>query len=586
MPANIDELFKNFPQSDYWKLLIDVDNWGAGPLAFDRDSSKGYLKSISRSFYLNLETINEPVTMDLIQALHRVAYHQQGNNTIQGRLVDESTAGIGLENMSKEGLAELISHARKNKLGFKLAFSRIQPQTMNASQLAKFGITPKVDDDGYIDFHSDQSPEEIAEFILNFTKSTNQYIYLTRQSNPIDVRHYLESSIQEYNKNINSANDQTAKLTAIVKLVKDLHQYHPFGDGNGRTFIFMLLNKLLMMNNMPPTILSRPGMVSGFSTNELVNEVVIGQDRFKQLCTLSAPNDTPISQEVLKNTAFSETELQYAMATINLTKYFNELETNEKRGEFITQNQDALSSMIETCFNKDTVNQFLEHAKLTNNDYVKLLETSFNINNPVLHQCMIEHLSKHDAAHCETLRTSRYYGDIILKFDSESGSNILKSLGLISAECLSRLTDLNSSPKINLLSMISNQNDISYAKLLIKSLSDDDLKSFLRFDFGNINGAQLISLYFDNNTLADLFKSFNTKSKAEFTDALTAKIDNKDEYTLTKIKENPDFIKSTTELLKTTNTKYPGIFDHPARDDKGVVSHSKKPDEPTTTYKI
>lgn len=71
------------------------------------------------------------------------------------------------------------------------------------------------------------------------------------------------------------------KITAIVELVQELEQRHPFSDGNCRTNN-MFLNYLLLRENIYPTIIPDPNMLDAYSVPELVAAVIDGQRYFQR----------------------------------------------------------------------------------------------------------------------------------------------------------------------------------------------------------------------------------------------------------------------------------------------------------------
>lgn len=96
----------------------------------------------------------------------------------------------------------------------------------------------------------------------------------------ITLRDCLKFHIANYNKAIREAGDNCIqKLQAICKFLATLERVHPFNDGNCRT-VYLLLQKLLTDNRFPLTILDNPNTFDGFSVNELVEDVILGMDKF------------------------------------------------------------------------------------------------------------------------------------------------------------------------------------------------------------------------------------------------------------------------------------------------------------------
>jgi prophage maintenance system killer protein len=80
--------------------------------------------------------------------------------------------------------------------------------------------------------------------------------------------------INTYLKNIeNHGKDQEKILEEIIKLIRCLHQDHYFHDGNGRTFVFLLKNYLLLQNGFGLGLTSFPAHFTGYSIQELKTEI-------------------------------------------------------------------------------------------------------------------------------------------------------------------------------------------------------------------------------------------------------------------------------------------------------------------------
>lgn len=98
--------------------------------------------------------------------------------------------------------------------------------------------------------------------------------------------------IRQYYETMDTAKTDDEKLFAIARLIRTLEISHSFVDYNQRTYVFLLLNKLLMQNGFLPVILDDPFVFDGFKTaNELVDEVKKG---FANFIEAVHPDKTPI----------------------------------------------------------------------------------------------------------------------------------------------------------------------------------------------------------------------------------------------------------------------------------------------------
>lgn len=92
----------------------------------------------------------------------------------------------------------------------------------------------------------------------------------------------LDEQVNIYNRRIKECNDDKSKIETIIKLVRMFIIIHPLTDSNCRTG-YVLLNHLLAQNNIDGCILKSPDRLLGFSTAELYQEVLEGQERLRQL---------------------------------------------------------------------------------------------------------------------------------------------------------------------------------------------------------------------------------------------------------------------------------------------------------------
>lgn len=78
--------------------------------------------------------------------------------------------------------------------------------------------------------------------------------------------------------------EHTKTLNGIVsaagELLRALEVAHIFPDGNTRTNAFLLLNKILIENNLPPVILEEPNMFGYLTVKELAQQIRLGMMNF------------------------------------------------------------------------------------------------------------------------------------------------------------------------------------------------------------------------------------------------------------------------------------------------------------------
>lgn len=256
-----------------WKLFIDVEQWDKNdPLVFDKDQSAGYFRNASLGLLCLIQaTEMSGDDLDFIIALRNLVFHDKSSRG----LTDEVSSGISKESVTESGLRELLKKLSTEKW-LHLASSYTEAYSMP------------------ILLHGNKNEATIkkdVDYILQEVEKEIQYIGLLRQTTiPEVVEHCVEYS-KQYRAAIAAAKNTAEKITSIVTYIQNMHQYHPFADGNGRTFVFFLLNKLLMDNEFSPSIVNNPGNFTAWSVQELVDEIKEGQIRFESLCDADEAED-------------------------------------------------------------------------------------------------------------------------------------------------------------------------------------------------------------------------------------------------------------------------------------------------------
>lgn len=98
------------------------------------------------------------------------------------------------------------------------------------------------------------------------------------------VKHLVQTCFAErtdqivaaYNQEAGAAQTPQAQLLAISRVVRDLELLHPFPDGNGRTFVAVLMNHLLLAHGFLPAILWDPNIDAELSVQEFADEIQSG----------------------------------------------------------------------------------------------------------------------------------------------------------------------------------------------------------------------------------------------------------------------------------------------------------------------
>ena len=275
--------FNNIDPEQYWKIFTDKKFWDHehGHEVFDKDQSPGYFRNCSIALWWMLKTLDQPVDLSYIISLRNHAYHS-GSKKSCGLAVNASS-GIGEHSFSEAGLEQLAVEA---------LLSAESPHDFMLYHTYKSVEGEELDLE--IDFKY-KNATEVIENILYYVGEKN-YVGLRRKSCSVDdVAQAAMLFLENYEREIEQSKTTDDKLTTIVVLIQKLHRYHLFKDGNGRTFCFFLLNRLLIDQGLSPTIVADPGVFTGWLPAELVQEVIKGQVEFIALCR---PEEASLSDAI------------------------------------------------------------------------------------------------------------------------------------------------------------------------------------------------------------------------------------------------------------------------------------------------
>lgn len=87
-----------------------------------------------------------------------------------------------------------------------------------------------------------------------------------------------------------TADDSARREYDVLRLIADccqsLDQYHLFADGNIRTSVFLVMNKLLLENGLRPVLPHDPNVMDMHSLSEIASHILDWQDNFDRLVNL------------------------------------------------------------------------------------------------------------------------------------------------------------------------------------------------------------------------------------------------------------------------------------------------------------
>ncbi|GEM_PF-6764760 len=260
----VTSLIHAFPIEQWWRLFIDgyrqysFSDKKFGNESVRRDSfacesfeitEPGYITSCLFAFLTLLENISKPLTLNLIQETH-------------------ANATKRIDCFGKKNPGEFRGTNSS-------VFIRLDTHT----------IDPK--------FASNYTTEGIRELEKDSTELGLTCFYDRRDNTPLaifspekttdEMNNLVNNIIQTYEETMRVDKTNIEKIRIIVQLIQKFERLHPFKDGNCRTFCMLILNRELIKHNLDPVIMYDPNCFDGFSMDQVVNEILHGQKRFRQV---------------------------------------------------------------------------------------------------------------------------------------------------------------------------------------------------------------------------------------------------------------------------------------------------------------
>ncbi len=146
----------------------------------------------------------------------------------------------------------------------------------------------------------------------------------TSEENKLIVRELIQKYLDAMKL---VSNDNERKLDVIIEFIQSLEQLHPFGDGNCRVFVMLLLNSELIKSGFPPTMLDNPNQFDLFSKKELADEIKKGWKYASQFHSQIAK--LPAFKE-LYNLVFAPDNLSLSTTITQLFHLFDLSEVKQK----------------------------------------------------------------------------------------------------------------------------------------------------------------------------------------------------------------------------------------------------------------
>lgn len=258
---NLRKIFVDLIKRNLWRFVMDGRHHQYNdPYFFDKPRPNhlgelGYLQAMANAMYLMLATLHRPLSISLLNDLHELAisnvtFHDQ-NGSVITPATDMRSNKVTIEyvlenNITYLGLLELMLYD---------------------CELAVLGSAKSAKICHQMDVYEDLKKKSTQYYRYDFFKGEALTEHITVS---------LKKLIDNYENEIQQSKTILDKIIAIAKFVRKASILHPYEDANTRTFVFLIANKLLIQNDLPPAIFEDPNRFDGFSVPELCFEIVKG----------------------------------------------------------------------------------------------------------------------------------------------------------------------------------------------------------------------------------------------------------------------------------------------------------------------
>ena len=304
-----------------------------------RGGEPGYSDAMNSAFSYMLNNLNTKLNAEEFKKIHQLCIHQvKGSDIFREEF---HPGGYGF-NPKKASLL-----AKNEWEEDKLIITWPRSLVLNSEEIINNSIS-----DGYLSYY----------FELEGHVQGIRSLYEAKfDENNEEVKKIIVDKINkffdEYYAKMKMAKDNNEKLSLIVSLCKKLEIGHFFSDGNQRTIVFVILNKLLIENKFYPTILDDPTMFDGYhSKAELVEDVKRRQKYFLECVNCVNENK---KEKKFSDTIDSVKENRSVIEKTNAT----EISTN-KNSLFTSQPTDVNSQPTDVNSQPTDVNS--QHTAVNN----------------------------------------------------------------------------------------------------------------------------------------------------------------------------------------------------------------------------
>jgi ankyrin repeat protein len=260
------------PQDELWRIFVDGIFWHQqnGWIGYE-NREPGSLQACFNGLSFIMSTLEQKIDLAYIQKIH-----EQVCKGVTGEI--EFTKAQRRHNkpgdVRNHSAGFIVPINRVTLKGLQEFLHRVQPESEKIDLSTHEKICAFL---GSVDDYIPPRKGLYSSLLQLKTSLPLSYEYYAPHNQAEDKVELISNDIQklcdDYYKGLDEAKDQNSKLRVIAKYIQEFELLHPFPDANGRTFVNLLLNKMLVENNFPPAIFYEPNVFDLYSIDELVDVI-------------------------------------------------------------------------------------------------------------------------------------------------------------------------------------------------------------------------------------------------------------------------------------------------------------------------
>jgi hypothetical protein len=275
-PIQFLEILSDVPANEIWRFAVDgkFQTDDCGPDAFEA-REPGCIGGIIDGLTVAIEASHKPLTTQLIRDIHTKCMKPLSSHRAEPSQYRKTNvmSNIDLSYFSMAGIGEFLIN-EKNRGNILVSFAvKIKDKIVALTTL------PKEERKQQTSFM--YKPTDIlraADFFKNFKDLETAYaghdLTICFQPPGFDcIAAEMEIIVEYYNREISRRIGRDRKMSLITETIQDFLQLHPFRDGNNRTFVNCLLNKMLIENFNQMAIFAEPNIFEFHATNEVIAKI-------------------------------------------------------------------------------------------------------------------------------------------------------------------------------------------------------------------------------------------------------------------------------------------------------------------------